>query len=193
MEREADIMLRCSVLPRTATSGRLQKVTGDVEIVPYCPDPGPQAMTDRETELQKLVAIYGADERLPSQEQWRKVIAVEPGKPIIIVNLIGLHAGTVKWPEIGFEGPSSEAWTRYGELAAPMMGKYGVSVENFAELDFSVIGSAEKEWDIAVLARYRDSRAFIDLHLDDEYCEKALPLRRLVVRNHRMFLSQTRD
>jgi hypothetical protein len=77
MEREADIMLRCSVLPRTATSGRLQKVTGDVEIVPYCPDPGPQAMTDRETELQKLVAIYGADERLPSQEQWRKVIAVD--------------------------------------------------------------------------------------------------------------------
>jgi hypothetical protein len=153
----------------------------------------PQAMTDHETRIQKLVAVYGADERLPSEEQWRKVIAVEPGKPIIIVNLIGLQTGRIERPEIGFAGSGAEAWTRYGELAAPIMERYGVSVENFAELDFSVIGPAEKEWDIAVLARYRDSRAFIDLHLDDEYCEKALPLRRLVVRSHRMFLSQTKD
>ena len=146
-----------------------------------------------EDKIIALVDIYGVDDRFPSEAQWRQVASVPSNVPLIISNLFEVEKGKVSAPEHGFDGSGVDAWTRYVDLSAPTVEKYGLEVLSSAELEFPIIGPENNHWDVAVMVRYPSSAAFLDLHLDTSYCENALPFRRLFVKRQWMFLTQALD
>jgi len=92
----------------------------------------------------------------PSADQIRALRDLAPDGPIFMLNLLRFA------PDGG-----AEAYARYGQAAAPFLGKSGASVRYLGNVKATVIGG--EPWDEVVLVEYPSVAAFLEMTGDPDY------------------------
>ena len=140
--------------------------------------------------LAELMVIYGNSTGFPTEEQWRSILLYPNKQPIVTVSFLQLPTGELRDEKLGFRGSVAEALAKYVEATTPLIERIGVKPVYVSGLPLTIIGDDSNQWDTVVVTQYPSAESFVELHLDPEYCEKALPYRRLTTKRCIMLLSQ---
>jgi uncharacterized protein (DUF1330 family) len=81
----------------------------------------------------------------------------DPGGPVVMLNLLR------------FRPDGRESYRRYAEALAPLNARYGLKVEYLGEGGAALVAEEGQAWDMVVLVRYPDRKAFADMIRDPEY------------------------
>ena len=92
----------------------------------------------------------------PSADQIRAIRDMNLDGPIVMLNLLRFA------PDGG-----AEAYQRYGEAAAPFLGKTGASIRYLGNVMATVIG--DESWDEIILVEYPSVAAFLQMTGDPDY------------------------
>lgn len=108
----------------------------------------------------------------PSQQQFRALMALEPGHkgPVSMLNLLRFREQASYLPEHN-EQPCSgrEAYQRYGEVVGPYLERVGGRPIWVASALLSVIAPADETWDEALVVEYPSLSAFVRMMTDEGY------------------------
>ena len=85
------------------------------------------------------------------------LLADDPGGPVVMLNLLRFRPG------------GRESYRRYAEALAPLNARYGLKVEYLGEGGAALVAEEGQAWDMVVLVRYPDRRAFAGMIRDPEY------------------------
>ena len=85
------------------------------------------------------------------------LLAEDPGGPVVMLNLLR------------FRPDGRESYRRYAEALAPLNARYRLKVEYLGEGGAAVVAEEGQAWDMVVLVRYPDRRAFAAMIRDPEY------------------------
>lgn len=104
----------------------------------------------------------------PTAEQIEALSAVDPDKPIVMLNL--LRFAEQANPGFGCDGMTGhEAYREYGRRLSEMEDRFPGDPMWIGGADATVIGPADEVWDEVILVRYESVRAFLDMASDPEY------------------------
>jgi uncharacterized protein (DUF1330 family) len=134
----------------------------------------------------ELTAFFGDGSGVPTQAQWRDLIAAEAGGAIQVINFIKLRT-QAQYPEGEAAATGLQAFMRYGAGSTPRIHAVGGTVTFGGRQERTFVGDAE-DWDVIVTATYPDRRALVRLFLDPHYRE-AFPHRRAAVERYRAVIA----
>jgi uncharacterized protein (DUF1330 family) len=86
------------------------------------------------------------------------LLADDPGGPVVMLNLLRFR------PDGG-----RESYRRYAEALGPLNARYGLAVEYLGDGGRALVAEEGQAWDMVVLVRYPDRRAFAGMIRDPEY------------------------
>lgn len=119
----------------------------------------------------------------PTREQFDQFKALPRDTPIMMLNLIRLNASAT-YPD-GETVTGAEAYARYGRHSGPIFQRLGGSIVWRGRPECVLIGPADEQWDIAFIARYPNSGAFMAMVTDEDY-RKAVVHRQVAVADSRL-------
>ncbi|PLW81573.1 DUF1330 domain-containing protein [Kineobactrum sediminis] len=119
----------------------------------------------------------------PTREQFDEFKSLPRDTPIFMLNLIRLNA-EAHYPD-GEQVTGAEAYARYGRESGPIFQGLGGSIVWRGKPECMVIGPTDKHWDIAFIARYPNSGAFMAMVTDEAY-KKAVVHRQVAVKDSRL-------
>jgi len=119
----------------------------------------------------------------PEREAFNAFAVAKSENPIHMLNLIQLNA-TASYDD-GAIVTGAEAYAAYGRRSAPIFARVGGRIVWSGKFDLMLIGPTEERWDIAFIAEYPNSDAFIEMVKDDEY-QQAVKHRNAAVKTSRL-------
>lgn len=119
----------------------------------------------------------------PTREQFDQFKALPRDTPIMMLNLIRLNASAT-YPD-GETVTGAKAYARYGRDSGPIFQRLGGSIVWRGRPECVLIGPEDEHWDIAFIARYPNSGAFMAMVTDEDY-RKAVVHRQVAVADSRL-------
>mgnify|MGYP000397291213 CR=1 FL=1 len=103
----------------------------------------------------------------PTRQQFDTFKNLPRDTPIMMLNLIRLR-DEAQYPD-GRNVSGAQAYKSYGEESGPIFKRVGGEIIWRGEPKCVVIGPLEEAWDIAFIARYPNSSAFMAMITDADY------------------------
>lgn len=119
----------------------------------------------------------------PEREAFKAFAENKSETPIHMLNLIKLH-DTCTY-EDGAMVSGQEAYAAYGRRSGPIFQRVGGRIVWSGKFDNMLIGPSDETWDIAFIAEYPNSDAFIEMVKDEEY-QLAVKHRNAAVKTSRL-------
>ena len=119
----------------------------------------------------------------PEREIFKAFAQMQSDEPIHMLNLIKLNDSAIY--EDGTMVSGQEAYAAYGRNSAPIFNGVGGRIVWSADFDLTLIGPSDEEWDIAFIAEYPSSDAFVEMVKNEEY-QKAVLHRNAAVKTSRL-------
>lgn len=119
----------------------------------------------------------------PEREVFKAFALDKSEKPIHMLNLVQLNA-TAHY-EDGAIVTGREAYAAYGRRSAPIFERVGGRIIWSGKFDSMLIGPSQEVWDIAFIAQYPSTDAFIEMVKDEEY-QHAVQHRNAAVKTSRL-------
>lgn len=119
----------------------------------------------------------------PEREAFKVFAENKSDIPIHMLNLIKLNQ-TAKYND-GALVSGKEAYDAYGRGSAPIFQRVGGRIVWSGKFDLTLIGPQDETWDIAFIAEYPNSDAFIEMVKDEEY-QQAVKHRNAAVKTSRL-------
>ena len=125
----------------------------------------------------------------PEREQFEQFKALPRDTPIHMLNLIKLKQtasyedGTVY--QDGTVTTGAEAYAAYGRESGPIFQRVGGKILWRGKPESMLIGPLDEHWDIAFIAYYPNSGAFLDMVTDPDY-QRAVKHRQAAVDTSRL-------
>jgi uncharacterized protein (DUF1330 family) len=125
----------------------------------------------------------------PDRQAWEAFKALPRDKPIHMLNLIRLREKAVYpdgHPDQQGAVSGAEAYRRYGEALGSMFERLGARQVWAGDPQVMVTGPQSEAWDLAFIAEYPNTQAFIDMVRDPHYREHVVPHRTAAVEESRL-------
>ena len=125
----------------------------------------------------------------PGREAWELFKSLPRDRPIQMLNLIRLRERAdypADHPNHGKGLTGAEAYREYGRTIAPHFAKLGARQVWAGRPQVMVTGPASEVWDLAFIAEYPTSQAFIDMVRDPDYRAHVVPHRTAAVADSRL-------
>ena len=119
----------------------------------------------------------------PEREVFKEFAENKSETAIHMLNLIKLHE-TATYAD-GAMVSGQEAYAAYGRRSGPVFQRVGGRIVWSGKFDLTLIGPSDENWDIAFIAEYPNSDAFIEMVKDEEY-QLAVKHRNVAVKNSRL-------
>jgi uncharacterized protein (DUF1330 family) len=88
-------------------------------------------------------------------------------------------------PNVIHQWSGEQAYQEYGKTSGPIFARVGGSILWRGSMEAMVIGPVERHWDLAFIAYYPNSAAFLEMVTDAEY-QKAVVNRQAAVQTSRL-------
>ena len=125
----------------------------------------------------------------PDREAWAVFKALPKDQPIHMLNLIRLKP-QAEYPEghpdHGKDITGAEAYRAYGRAIESVFDKLGARTVWAGRPQVMVTGPRAEAWDLAFIAEYPCSQAFIDMVRDPHYRDHVVPHRTAAVADSRL-------
>ncbi|WP_417620926.1 DUF1330 domain-containing protein [Parasphingorhabdus sp.] len=124
----------------------------------------------------------------PTRESFDAFKALPRDVPINMLNLLRFH-GDAQYPADhpnaakGWTG--ARAYAEYGKTSGPIFERVGGTILWRGQMECTVIGPEDRQWDSSFIARYPNSAAFMEMVTDPEY-QKAVINRQAAVLTSRL-------
>ncbi len=105
----------------------------------------------------------------PERDQFEAFKALPRDEPVMMINFVKFHERAEY--EDGREASGAEAYAAYGRESAPVFQRVGGEIIWRGKPEVMLIGPADKDWDIAFIARYPTAGAFLEMVTDPVYRE----------------------
>jgi uncharacterized protein (DUF1330 family) len=125
----------------------------------------------------------------PDREAWDAFKGLPRDKPIHMLNLIVLKAKAEYpsgHPDHGKDITGAEAYRAYGRAIGPVFERLGAHQVWSGAPQVMVTGPQSERWDLAFIAEYPNTQAFIDMVRDPHYREHVVPHRTAAVADSRL-------
>lgn len=125
----------------------------------------------------------------PEREAWEVFKSLPRDRPIHMLNLIRLKPRAEYppgHPDHGKELTGAEAYAAYGRAIAPVFETLNARQVWAGRPEVMVTGPASEQWELAFIAEYPTSQAFIDMVRDPHYREHVVPHRTAAVADSRL-------
>lgn len=119
----------------------------------------------------------------PEREVFKAFAKIKSESPIHMLNLIKLNE-TATYDD-GALVTGQEAYAAYGRRSGPIFQRVGGRIVWSGKFDLTLIGPQDETWDIAFIAEYPNSDAFIEMVKDEEY-QLAVKHRNAAVKTSRL-------
>lgn len=119
----------------------------------------------------------------PEREVFKAFAEKKSDSPIHMLNLIKLNE-TATYDD-GALVSGQEAYAAYGRKSGPVFQRVGGRIVWSGKFDLTLIGPQDESWDIAFIAEYPNSEAFIEMVKDEEY-QLAVKHRNAAVKTSRL-------
>lgn len=119
----------------------------------------------------------------PEREIFKSFAEQKSDSPIHMLNLVKLNE-TAQYDD-GALVSGKEAYAAYGRKSGSIFQRVGGRIIWSGSFDLMLIGPREEVWDIAFVAEYPNSDAFIEMVKDDEY-QLAVKHRNAAVKTSRL-------
>jgi len=119
----------------------------------------------------------------PEKEAFEQFREMDRSEPIQMLNLVKLKESAVY--EDGTMVSGKEAYAAYGRESEPILKRVGGRVFWTGAFELTLIGPDEETWDVAFIAEYPNSQAFVDMVKDPEY-QRAVKHRTAAVETSRL-------
>ena len=104
----------------------------------------------------------------PEREAFKAFALNKSDTPIHMLNLVKLN--DIANYDDGAMVTGKEAYAAYGRNSATVFQRVGGRIIWSGNYENTLIGPSDEEWDIAFIAEYPDSDAFIEMVKDDRMC-----------------------
>ena len=125
----------------------------------------------------------------PDRQAWELFKALPRDTPVHMLNLIRLKP-MAEYPEghpdHGKPITGAEAYSAYGRTIGPVFEKLNAFQVWAGSPKVMVTGPAAEAWDMAFIAQYPNTQAFIDMVRDPHYREHVVPHRTAAVADSRL-------
>jgi uncharacterized protein (DUF1330 family) len=106
----------------------------------------------------------------PSEAQLARLLDLEDGKPIVMINLLRYRERAAYEPGADDEPCSGrEAYERYGMYVLPLLARVGGRIRWRGDARAVVIGPADEHWDEVLLVEYPSRSAFVSMVTSEDY------------------------
>jgi uncharacterized protein (DUF1330 family) len=105
----------------------------------------------------------------PERDQFEAFKALPRDKPIMMLNLLRFRDKAAYAD--GRDVTGAEAYEAYGRESAPVFRRVGGVIVWRGRPEVMIIGPADKQWDLAFIARYPTAGAFLEMVTDPQYRE----------------------
>jgi uncharacterized protein (DUF1330 family) len=106
----------------------------------------------------------------PSEAQLARLVDLEDGKPIVMINLLRYRERAAYDSSADAEPCSGrEAYERYGMCVLPLLARVGGRIRWRGDARVLVIGPADEHWDEVLLVEYPSRSAFVSMVVSDDY------------------------
>lgn len=125
----------------------------------------------------------------PGRDAWEAFKALPRDRPIQMLNLIRLRAKAEYppgHPDHGKDISGAEAYRAYGRTIAPHFAKLAARQVWAGRPQVMVTGPGSEAWDLAFIAEYPSTQAFIDMVRDPDYRANVVPHRTAAVADSRL-------
>lgn len=119
----------------------------------------------------------------PERKVFKAFAEMKSESPIHMLNLIRLNE-TATYDD-GALVTGQEAYAAYGRRSGPIFQRVGGRIVWSGKFDLTLIGPQDEAWDIAFIAEYPNSDAFIEMVKDEEY-QLAVKHRNAAVKTSRL-------
>lgn len=119
----------------------------------------------------------------PEREQFEQFKSLPRDTPIHMLNLIKLNSKAEY--EDGTVVTGAEAYAAYGRDSGPIFKRVGGTIIWRGKPESMVIGPMDEQWDLAFVAYYPNSGAFLEMVTDPEY-QQAVKHRQAAVETSRL-------
>lgn len=108
----------------------------------------------------------------PTREQFDAFKALPRDTPIHMLNLLRLRAEAAypdghEHADKGWSG--ARAYAEYGKTSGPIFNRVGGSLVWRGKMEAVLMGPADEHWDLAFIAQYPNSAAFLEMVTDPDY------------------------
>ncbi|MEM7707969.1 MAG: DUF1330 domain-containing protein [Pseudomonadota bacterium] len=124
-----------------------------------------------------------ADHVDPQREQFEQFKALPRDAPVMMLNLIALHA-QARYDD-GRQATGAEAYASYGLESGPIFRRVGGEIIWRGDPEVTLIGPSDEHWDLAFIARYPTAGAFLEMVTDPAY-RVAVKHRQAAVKDSRL-------
>lgn len=124
----------------------------------------------------------------PTREAFDLFKSLPRNVPINMLNLLKFNAIAqypADHPNAAQGWSGRRAYQEYGKTSGPIFQRVGGSIIWRGEMEAMVIGPADRSWDMAFIAHYPNSAAFMEMVTDPEY-QKAVVNRQAAVKTSRL-------
>jgi uncharacterized protein (DUF1330 family) len=125
----------------------------------------------------------------PGREAWEVFKALPRDRPIHMLNLIRLRERAAYPPDHPDHGKAitgAQAYQAYGRGIGAIFAKSGARQVWAGKPQVMVTGPGSEAWDLAFIAEYPTSQAFIDMVRDPDYRAHVVPHRTAAVADSRL-------
>ena len=125
----------------------------------------------------------------PDREAWAVFKTLPKGQPINMLNLIRLKPQaeySADHPDHGKALSGLDAYRAYGRTSAEVFARVGGRQVWVGKPQVMVTGPGSEAWDLAFIAEYPTSEAFIAMVRDPHYRENVVPHRTAAVADSRL-------
>ncbi len=119
----------------------------------------------------------------PQREQFEQFKALPRDVPVMMLNLIALHA-QARYDD-GRQVTGAEAYASYGRESGPIFRRVGGEIIWRGDPEVTLIGPSDERWDLAFIARYPTAGAFLEMVTDPAY-RVAVKHRQAAVKDSRL-------
>ncbi len=119
----------------------------------------------------------------PEREAFKAFAENKSDTAIHMLNLVKLHE--IVTYDDGTMVSGQEAYAAYGRKSGPIFQRVGGRIVWSGKFDLTLIGPYDESWDIAFIAEYPNSDAFIEMVKDEEY-QLAVKHRNAAVKTSRL-------
>ncbi len=119
----------------------------------------------------------------PERDQFEQFKALPRDTPIHMLNLIKLNSSAEY--EDGTVVTGAEAYEAYGRDSGPIFSRVGGKIIWRGKPESMVIGPMNEQWDVAFVAYYPNSSAFLEMVTDPDY-KQAVKHRQAAVETSRL-------
>ncbi|MEM7069610.1 MAG: DUF1330 domain-containing protein [Pseudomonadota bacterium] len=103
----------------------------------------------------------------PDRERFAQFRGISREGPVHMLNLIRLK-DTAVYPD-GTMVSGQEAYAAYGRESGPIFKRVGGRIVWSADFELTLIGPENEGWDIAFIAEYPSTEAFVEMVKDPDY------------------------